>query len=73
MGKPSPSWKIKNVLVPLPGLKALLLPREELLKLKMAGWSQKPRCEGPRKENNKFNIVNLCSIIFLEGEFMEIA
>jgi hypothetical protein len=36
----------------------------------MAGWSQKSRREGPKKENDKLDIINLRYAMFSEGELM---
>jgi len=63
--------KIKNALVPLTNFGAMSLPRGELLKLKMAGWGEKSRREGPKRANDVVDIVHLRTRMFLEGETMD--
>ncbi|EDU46309.1 conserved hypothetical protein [Pyrenophora tritici-repentis Pt-1C-BFP] len=62
---------IRNALVQLPEGCGLSLPRNELLKLKLAGWAEKSRREGPKKRNDTLDIVALQVAMYLEGEFLD--
>jgi hypothetical protein len=63
---------IRDVLVQLPGGYGLSLPRNELLKLKLAGWAEKSRREGPKKHNDKLDIVALRTIMDVEEESLDL-
>ena len=63
---------IHDALVQLPGGCGLSLPRNELLKLKLAGWAEKSRREGPKKRNDALDIVALQVFMYLEGEILDL-
>jgi hypothetical protein len=62
---------IRDALVQLPGGCGLSLPRNELLKLKLAGWAERSRREGPRKWNDMLDIVALRVVMYVEGEILD--
>jgi len=62
--------QMRGQLVPLPGTRALSLPRNELLKLKMAGWGEKSRREGPKRANDYVDVIALRQKMVSVGEKM---
>jgi hypothetical protein len=62
---------VRDSLVKLPGNLGYSLPRSELLKLKLAGWAEKSRREGPKKRNDIADIVALRAVMYVEGEFLD--
>jgi hypothetical protein len=64
--------EIRDALVQLPAGCGLSLPRNELLKLKLAGWAERSRREGPKKHNDVADIVALQMVMYIEGEMLDI-
>lgn len=58
-------------LVSLPNNCGLSLSREWLLKLKLAGWAEKSRREGPKRANDYLDVVALRRAMYVEGELLD--
>lgn len=64
---------IAQHLVELPGTEVLSLSRAELLKLKLAGWSEKSRREGPNRANDYVDTIGVRHAMMREKESLDFA